>query len=384
MKKILAGIIALTTVFCTFTGCGSTEDEKADGNDTSVETTAENVENETAVSEKEDAKDDEKSDKKDDKNSDEGYETVIKEFINARNAGDFEKVYDLQMPEGGRDILRLTLMAQAKEMGKEDQDIDAMLEEQMKGLSDNLPKMKLNKIVSAEDLSEDNIKSIKTVCAGYKVIIDYIKEKGGIDKVNLDEIKKQFENSEAEDFIDQINITDAKDVTIEVEIEGDDEPSEEQFYVYNIEGQGWRIDNSMLRYLNRSKKTSANSASNALYKAAMTALVEMDEEGKLPNLKGALVCSDDSKNINVPADFDTELFKKKVNNYFNDEEKLDWFVILDMGCASYAVSVKKGKTESGVYPIRKFLDENLELIDDESVEKKSYDELYDMCAELLK
>ena len=170
MKKILAGIIALTTVFCTFTGCGSTEDEKADGNDTSVETTAENVENETAVSEKEDAKDDEKPDKKDDKNSDEGYETVIKEFIDAINAGDYEKVFDLQMPEGGRDILRLTLMAQAKEMGKEDQDIDAMLEEQMKRLSDNLPKMKLNKIVSAEDLSDGNIESIKGICAGYKVV----------------------------------------------------------------------------------------------------------------------------------------------------------------------------------------------------------------------
>jgi hypothetical protein len=336
------------------------------------------------VSEKEDAKDDEKSDKKDDKNSDEGYETVIKEFIDAINAGDFEKVYDLQMPEGGRDVLKLTLMAQAKEMGKEDQDIDAMLEEQMKGLSGNLPKMKLNKIVSAEDLSEDNIKSIKTVCAGYKVIIDYIKEKGGIDKVNIEEMQKEFEDLDPEDFVDQINIKDAKMVTIEVETEGNDEPSEEQFYVYNIEGQGWRIDNSMLKYLNRSKKTSANSATSSLYKAAMTALVEMDEEDKLPKLKGALVCSDDSKNINVPDDFDTELFKKKVNNYFNDEEELDWFVILDMGCASYAVSVKKGKTESGVYPIRKFLDENLELIDDESVEKKSYDELYDMCAELLK
>jgi len=384
MKKILAGIIALTTVFCTFTGCGSTEDEKADGNDTSVETTAENVENETAVSEKEDAKDDEKSDKKDDKNSDEGYETVIKEFIDAINAGDYEKVFDLQMPEGGRDILRLTLMAQAKKMGKEDQDIDAMLEEQMKGLSGNLPKMKLNKIVSAEDLSDDNIESIKGICAGYKVVIDYINEKGGIDKVNIEEMQKEFEDLDPEDFVDQINIKDAKMVTIEVETEGNEEPSEEEFYVYNIEGQGWRIDNSMLKYLNRSKKTSANSASNALYKAAMTALVEMDEEGKLPKLKGALVCSDDSKNINVPDDFDTELFKKKVNNYFNDEEELDWFVILDMGCASYAVSVKKGKTESGVYPIRKFLDENLELIDDESVEKKSYDELYDMCAELLK
>ena len=384
MKKILAGIIALTTVFCTFTGCGSTEDEKADGNDTSVETTAENVENETAVSEKEDAKDDEKPDKKDDKNSDEGYETVIKEFIDAINAGDYEKVFDLQMPEGGRDILRLTLMAQAKEMGKEDQDIDAMLEEQMKRLSDNLPKMKLNKIVSAEDLSDGNIESIKGICAGYKVVIDYINEKGGIDKVNIEEMQKEFEDLDPEDFVDQINIKDAKMVTIEVETEGNEEPSEEEFYVYNIEGQGWRIDNSMLKYLNRSKKTSANSATSSLYKAAMTALVEMDEEDKLPKLKGALVCSDDSKNINVPDDFDTELFKKKVNNYFNDEEELDWFVILDMGCASYAVSVKKGKTESGVYPIRKFLDENLELIDDESVEKKSYDELYDMCAELLK
>ena len=31
MKNILAGIIALTTVLCTFTGCGSTDDKKAAG-----------------------------------------------------------------------------------------------------------------------------------------------------------------------------------------------------------------------------------------------------------------------------------------------------------------------------------------------------------------
>lgn len=384
MKRILAGIIALTTVFCTFTGCGSTEDEKAGGNDASVETTAENVENETAVSEKEDAKDDEKSDKKDDKNSDEGYETVIKEFVDAINAGDFEKVYDLQMPEGGRDVLKLTLMAQAKEMGKEDQDIDAMLEEKMKGLSDNLPKMKLNKIVSAEDLSDDNIESIKGICAGYKVVVDYINEKGGIDKVNIEEMQKEFEDLDPEDFIDQINIKDAKMVTIEVETEGNEEPSEEEFYVYNIEGQGWRIDNSMLKYLNKAKKSSANSASNALYKAAMTALTEMDEEEKLPKLEGVLVCSDDSKNINVPADFDIKLFKEKIDNYYDANDQYDWFVILDMYCARYAVSVKKGKTQSGVYPVKKFLNKDLELIDDESIEKKSYEEIYDMCAELLK
>ena len=55
MKKILAGIIALTTVFCTFTGCGSTDDEKTDSSETSVESTtkiAENTEEDSDLKQK--------------------------------------------------------------------------------------------------------------------------------------------------------------------------------------------------------------------------------------------------------------------------------------------------------------------------------------------
>ena len=382
MKKVLAGIIAITAVLCSFTGCGSVDDEKAGGSDTSTETTLEDENDETDVKEADTKASDEKD--KDKKNSDSSYEDVINEYIDTINSGDVRKIFEMQMPEGGIDVLKLTFMMQSQALDGEEVDVDKMLDEYIEESAGSVPKVKLNKIVSVEDLSDKDIDALKEACSAYMMIVNYIKEKGGIDKIDINKISDDVQELDEKKFVDSITVDDAKYVTIEVLEDGKDEPTEQDFYIYRMNGGDWRVDTAMMGYVKKSKKASANASASSLYKAANTALVEMDEEDELPNVDGALVCSDDSKNINVPDDFDTEKFIDKMNEYFPDIEKMDWFVILDMGCASYVVVDKNEIDQIGVYPQNMFLDSNLELINDESIIKKSFDEVYDMCAELLK
>lgn len=359
MKKILAGIIALTTVFCTFTGCGSTDDEKTGTTSSSVEETV------------------------DSKDNSEQYEKVVNEYIDAINSKDIKRVFELQMPDGCMDVVKLMILAQYED-SDEEVDIDKKIDEYLESTLGDMPTLKLNKIVSIEDLSDDETDSLKEAFASYILISDYIEKQGGINNVDLEKMEEEFEDIDPSENIDSVNLDGAKFVTFEALEEGSEEPVEEEFYIYRINGGEWHIDNSMLAYVRKAKKASANTAAKSLALAANTALVEMDEENILPAMEKVLVCSNESKNINVPADFDTSVFKKKLNNYFGDEEKLDWFVVINEGCAIYSVAVEKGKSQIGTYPVNSVLKSDMETEGDENIGSKSFDEVYDMCAEAVK
>ena len=375
MKKILAGIIAITTVFCTFTGCGSANDEKTNGNETSVETTAANEE-ETSEDKEEETKEDIEEDKTDDK----VYEDIINKYIDAVNSKDIEKVYELQMPDGCMDVAKFKMMQEYANL-LEDVESDKKVDELMKRITDVMPTLKLNKIVCVEELNDNEMDSLKNTLSVYIKIADYINKQGGIKNVDID--KFVYGDLDQSDNSDSIKIDDAKYVVFETLEEGKDESTEE-FYIYRINGGEWHIDNFMVLNVKPLKTASENSTARSLKNAANPALIEMDEEGKLPKLKGALVCSDDSKNINVPDDFDTSVFKKKLNNYFNDEEKFDWFVVINEKSTVYAVAVEKEKSQIGTYPGNSILKSDMDTQNDDRIGSKSFDEVYDMCAEVLK
>ena len=393
MKKILAVMIAVTAAICTFTGCGDNSAEKEGEKSNSVVTTAEKEEKETKADDaeketkedkksKKDDKESDKKEKKDDKKNGGSYEDALNEYFDAMNDGDFIKVLEMGMPEGGLDAMKLSLMAQAQAMG-EDTDVDAMLDEYAKTMQGDVSNIRLSKIVSAEDLSEDETESLKEACAAYKILVDYIKEKGGIDKIDLEKMEEEFEELDPEDFAGQITVDDAKYLTVEYTEDGEDEPQKEEMYVYRINGGDWRVDNSMMVYVRKSKQASANSAANSLSKAMNSALVDLDEEGGFTSSEPMLVSSDASKNIGVPPDFDIKGLGEKVDDFFEGNKELDWFVVLDKGCAVSAV-VKKDKSLVGLYPLNSILNSELSAVSDDDVSSKSYDELYDMCAEILK
>ena len=165
MKNILAGIIALTTVFCTFTGCGSTDDEKADSSETSVESTTKIAENteEDSVSETEDKVNDEKT-----------YEDVVNEYFNAMYSGDSKKLMELQVPDGCTDVLDLKNICIYTE-DDDDVGINTSVEDYVKEIIKYYPKGKFVKIEREYDLLESEKESFKESVSGYLILEDYIK-----------------------------------------------------------------------------------------------------------------------------------------------------------------------------------------------------------------
>lgn len=391
MKKILAGLVALTTVLCAFTGCGKKADGNETGKDTAVSSEETNDKNEkddkndtdgTKDKDKDSKKDKkDKDDKKDGgKSSDTSYEAAINEYFDAANSGDFRKLLEMQMPDGGIDVLRLMYM---DEEGA-DKDIDAMIDEYAEQVMSSSSQIKFSKIVSTEDLNEEDIDSLKEACSAYIMVIDYINKSGGVDKVDIKAMEEEFDGLDPNDIASDITIDDAKYVTIEYTQEGEEEPEEEEFCVYRINGGEWRVDNSMMAYMKKSKKAAANNAASSLMKAGNTALIEMDEEDALPKMDHALICSESGKNVNVPAGFDADKFCKKVENYFGSISELDWLLIIDNGTVVYSAAVTKGKTQVGTYPAYSILKEDKSVSGDESVTGKSFDDIYDICAGILK
>ena len=395
MKRILAGIIALTALLGTFTGCGKTGGKKDDTSGNAVEATAENdVTNTKESGSEKETKEDKKSkkekeNKKEEKDKDKNkkeenknvgsYEEALDTYFDALNSGDYTKVMELSMPESGIDVVKLTLLSQAQMTG-EKADVDEMLEEYAKSLQSEKQKIKYHKVVSAEDFDDDDIDILKEACSAYTVLADYINEHGGVENVDISELEEAFKDTDPADFKDSVEVDDAKYITVEYSYDGEDKVREQEFCVYRINGGDWIIDNAMMAYSRKSKQASANNNASSLMNAANTALVEIDEENSGVPSEPMMICSDKGRNVNVPADFDVEDFIKKLDRYYSKNIDLDWLIVVKGGSVVYTVVAEKGKKQIGTCPPKCILKPGFSAENDESVVQQSFDELYDICA----
>ena len=110
-------------------------------------------------------------------------------------------------------------------------------------------------------------------------------------------------------------------------------------------------------YNKKSEITSANTKASSVYKAVNTALVEFDEEGY--NVNGFyIISSDEEYNWNVPFEEDElEDFYKKINTYYNESDKYEWFVCIERGAATYSAEAESWSSDVvGTYPNRATVD----------------------------
>lgn len=344
MKKILAGIIALTTVLCTFTGCGRAEEEKADSNETSVESTTRIAEN---------TEEDSKSETEDKVNDEKTYEDVVNEYFNAMYSGDSKKLMELQVPDGCTDVLDLKNICIYTE-DDDDVGINTSVEDYVKEIIKYYPKGKFVKIEREYDLLESEKESLKESVSGYLILEDYIKEHGGVDNVDPDEIAVYLNENNTDEAISSVEFDDMISVYAEFLEDGEDTPCSKEFLIYRVKGGNWHICETFYSFLDYSLISETDSSAflaEKFNKAANYSFVEMIEEigayqdkNDFLRTEKYMICSDDSKNINVPANFDTAYFKEKINHlfyyYMNDsaylsryDKKLsefDWFIFQAM------------------------------------------------------
>lgn len=391
MKRILAGIIALTTVCCTFTGCGSTNDEKADGNDNSVESTTETEENTEETTEAEGKENDEKT-----------YEDVVNEYFDAMYSGDSKKLMELQVPDGCTDVLDLKNICIYTE-DDDDIGINTPVEDYVKEIIKYYPKGKVCNVSELESYAYEKYSLQKSV-SGYMLLEDYIKEHGGVDNVDPDEIAVYLNENNTDEAISSVEFDDVKCVDAEFLEDGEDTPYSKEFVIYRVNGGNWHICETFYSFLDYKLISEADNAliyAFDLRGSATTSFIEFDEEFCGDDEKNEyletdkyMICSDDSKNINVPASFDVEYFKEKMNYYFNNGEEynkkfkklsdFDWFIVASKDEPIYFVIVQKGETQIMTYPKEQILNADLTTIDNKNVGSMSFAEIYDICADIVK
>ena len=110
-------------------------------------------------------------------------------------------------------------------------------------------------------------------------------------------------------------------------------------------------------YQKKADITKINSDTTKIYKAANTALVEFDEEGK--DIYGYyIISSNEDYNWNVPLD-DKELddFYDKINNYYENKEGNEWFIFIENSVCTYSAAAESwSSTTVGTYPTRATVD----------------------------
>ena len=256
-----------------------------------------------------------------------------------------------------------------------------MADELKEELGSNGKKIIYKGIISEEKVPDDEIADAGEELAQYAAAAELIKKyKGDVEAIPEEEQEAAMEVRDS-----RYKITQAYLVDVAIEYEGEEgNPDEMYFLVYYIDGDGWKFEESMIGYVNKSKKISLNAAASSLEKAYASALTDLDAEGV--DLSGKyIISSDDNMNVNAE-NKPVDKIKSQTKNYFDDIVKIDYFIVIDNGCPIYAVTMNKDDNAFiGTYPA----DTLPADINDYSKEKDenfnhSYEELYELAKDLLK
>ena len=387
MKKIIAGILAFTTVFTMLTGCGKDESSSSEKSSSSSAQSAEKAgdsastdedntnSTEENVTEQDVTEENTETETKENNNGADSdyiepsgdYLDFLKDAIEKINNSDFKDLLYSYYPTDVVD----TILEYRSDM------VDELKEE----LGSNGKKIIYKGIISEEKVPDDEIADAGEELAQYAAAAELIKKyKGDVEAIPEEEQEAAMEVRDS-----RYKITQAYLVDVAIEYEGEEgNPDEMYFLVYYIDGDGWKFEESMIEYVNKSKKIALNADASSLEKAYASALTDLDAEGV--DLSGKyIISSDDSMNVNAESK-PVDKIKSQTKNYFDDIVKIDYFVVIDNGCPIYAVTMNKDDDAFiGTYPAYTLPAD----INDYSKEKDenfnhSYEELYELAKDLLK
>lgn len=382
MKKIIAVIIAVTAVLCTFAGCGKQSMENQTSDSSSETTTIqETTEAETTEPLTEMA-------------GYSSYEELVKDFVEAYAANDRKKTLYMQYPDDCEDIIRV------KMNGEEDLDTgladdwteDEAISDMQYALYENYiedEKVTFNGIVSAEPLMASEVYAIernRDIIAGLK---RYIRKKGGPDNIDRYELTEVESDIISEDISERCEIEEGYFVTFELKDENTGEVSQGVMCVFRIKGESWKVNVlDASGNVIRGRSDFADSVASRVNWAANDTLIEIDEKQlyAATHAEAAYIAgSDDSLCFNAPESFDAAFFRERAGSYMSDISEFNWFVVVYKGAAVYcAVENKDGAGYTGVYPPNKVfngINEKGHVDYSEKTEQKTLKELYDICAE---
>ena len=377
MKRILSGIIAFTAVMGILTGCGKKTSDKAE-EVTTVETTAAAEEETTA-----EAETDENTSEADISNA--SCEDVIYEFIDAYNAQDYQKTFEMQMPDDIMKVIDFTV----KYDEKEKRDANEIIRVFQRGIYGNADdehiEVKIKNIIEKEPMTEKELLDRKFAFGMYEYMVRFVNENGTDPDLDESSIEEAMSKLDTDDLVKQAGISDGYRVKMELENEKTGYTYEGNAYVMNYNGK-WKIDADCIlgsAMINSLKQLEGFARS--IYNAQNTAIVEMDEEFYDIDWKTCfIVCSDESKDYNVPEEFDRDYFMKKVRRYFDAIDKTEWFSVICNGVARTVAYVKDKPETIETYPdFKNDKEEVISVIGEKLSDDMSFDERYNICVDTI-
>jgi hypothetical protein len=232
-------------------------------------------------------------------------------------------------------------------------------------------------IKKTEPLNEEETFELRSKIAMITLCLDYIDSHGGAEGVDAEAMLNEIMDYDLEAAAAEVELDESYYITFGLENEKWDWSGDGNAIVYRVRGGSWKISaNDLIGTLSRGKDKRLDTAADSLYRAANTALVELDERGELPAMDNTfIVASDDSRNAGIPEDFDPAEFRRVLSNYFDHERFAgDWFVVIKDGCAmETAVYDSENPHNVGTCPPSDYVDF--------AYEGMTYDEIYDKACE---
>lgn len=366
MKKIITSILALSLTAALFMGCEQTDNSGGNAvvevetseSETVNETTQESTDSTTAS-----------------ETADTSYEDVIRAFYDAANGADYET------------LLKTIYPAKIAECMPGLIDLDREGFDSRFGVSSST--YEITDIIEEEPMDQRDLDNNVKILNNIADSLDILRENGGDAKALSDEeLKKIFDaiigevNPNATDIPDYYSSSKGYNVTVRYNKDG--KSNEDYFIVVYVDGEGWKVNNSMREYAHKTKNASLNDAAKSIYKAFNTALTETVDEGI--TLDGLFIIgSDDSMNYNVPSTVNTSEILKKADRFFNEIDDYDYFIIVKNGYCIYSAADKKDDDDTiGTNPIDEIpvslstIDgEKFEIVDTVSADYYSFEELFE-------
>lgn len=376
MKKLIASILALSVITAVFCSCGN--DEPSSSEEIILPNSEESsaVENVTEKITEESSEIMETSESKADTPAaaftNDDYKAILTEVYNAFESRDAERILQLSVPESTYNSM--------KSIG-----FNEIISDELDNFFDAETDIDSVEVLTVETAEPEELVSIEKAYSFFDSILGIMADAGVTyamlsGEENISEEKMQL-MEEITNKIDDINNAEDIDITVEFEtyayvtysIGGE----EVTMPVFNTAGEELKIDSvispSMIGYVRKSKQQAVNAISSTIYKAANSAIADLDTEGiELNGLN--VISSDSSKNVlNGISGTELEELLENIKNYYDDLSEKDFFLVINNGMCEFTAVRENDKT--GTYPINSiFTGDNIEQIEN----VPEYEELYEI------
>ncbi|MCM1505708.1 MAG: hypothetical protein NC177_01030 [Ruminococcus flavefaciens] len=382
MKKFTA-IIVMTAMLCSFTACGNdVADEITEESSVSSvaevseeETTTEEITESETTEEVDDNEEEEISETETEYENEQSgnaqdYKEALETFLECINSHDIDGMMKLSYPDKYIDVIRF--------MGE---DSGYSIEEVMNYEDDGEETVRLAEIISEESASDYDIEVFHEYYGEFQLIRNYLDETGTdnfdydawwewVDTINIEDVPEPYF------YTDDIRLVNC--LLEYTDSDGDTYTEAQDFIMYYIDGEGWKIDMSMFGYTKKSKKQSILSTADTIKKSSNSALSELDEIDVQPPEK-CIICSDSSKNYNVTDDFVSQ-FEEALGLFFNIYDEYDYIIVLNEdNCVYVACKDPEFPKYIGTYPAESIYSAENGVSDMDR--EYTFDEIYNLCLE---